>query len=67
MSKLVKHTMELIASAKTTDDAVKIISNANKQLSDKEAINVVKDLQDFIDGNMTISELEYWLKSRGLE
>ncbi len=67
MSKLVKHTMELVSNAKTTDDAVKIISNANKQLSENEAVNVVKDLQDFIDGNMTLSELEHWLKSRGLE
>ncbi len=66
MSTLVKETIALIADVKTSEEAINVISKKHKKLSKQEAVNVVKDLQDFMDGNMTISELDHWLKSRGL-
>lgn len=66
MSTLVKETIALIADVKTSEEAINVISKKYKKLSKKEAVNVVKDLQDFLDGKMKIKELDHWLKSRGL-
>lgn len=60
---------QLKALVETTDAATvdKTIADAFPKLSVKSAANVRKDVQDFIDGKMSESELSYYLNDYGLE
>lgn len=66
MTQLVENTIALCKFAKTTEDAAKAISAKYPKLSKKEAGNVAQDLKDFVDKKMGVSELDHWLKERGL-
>lgn len=66
MTQRIEKTIAIIAEAKTIDEAQVAIQNAHPQLSKKAALNVVKDLQDFMGKTMSISELDYRLAESGI-
>lgn len=66
MSNAVETIVELIKGTQNEQEAAQVISKHYQKLSEKEAANVVKDMKDFLAGNMKLSELNYWLQERGL-
>lgn len=66
MSKLVQTVTEVTKGAANMDAAKKALMDAYQHLSPREAENTVQDILDFAEGRMKESELEHWLKERGL-
>lgn len=65
METIIKQLKALVSSSDQIV-AAKAITDAFPQLSVKASINVCKDIQDFIDGKMSESELKYYLNQAGL-
>lgn len=65
MENIIKQLKALVSSsdAATADNA---ISEAFPKLSTKAASNVRKDVQDYIDGSMSESELTHYLNQAGV-
>ena len=66
MSTLVQKITNLLQNTKSMSEAVNILTSCYPQLSAKEAENTVKDIVDYANKEMQESELEHWLKNRGL-
>lgn len=65
MEKTIKTLRSLVSSAPASQ-ADQNIAEHFPQLSVKAASNVRKDVQDFINGKTTESELTHWLSVAGL-
>lgn len=59
-------TLQQIVSSSDAKTAENNISDTFKQISPREAVNVRKDVQDFIDGKMQESELTHYLNTHGI-
>tara|TARA_Y100001960_G_scaffold331799_1_gene430005 strand:+ start:13981 stop:14184 length:204 start_codon:yes stop_codon:yes gene_type:complete len=66
MSQLVQTVTEVTKGAANMDAAKKALMDAYQHLSPREAENTVQDILEFGQGKMKESELEHWLKERGL-
>jgi hypothetical protein len=66
MSTLVQSVTGLLQGTQSMAEAVQVLTTNFPQLSPKEAENTVKDVLDYANKEMQESELEHWLKSRGL-
>ena len=59
-------TLQQIVSSADAKTAEHTISDTFKQISPREAVNVRKDVQDFIDGKMQEPELTHYLNTHGI-
>lgn len=66
MSQLVQSVTGLLQGTQSMTEAVQVLTTNFPQLSAKEAENTVKDVVDYAKKEMQESELEHWLKSRGI-
>jgi hypothetical protein len=66
MSTLVQKVTTLLKDAQSVTEAVQVLTSTYPQLSPKEAESTVKDVVDFANKEMQESELEHWLKERGI-
>jgi L-serine deaminase len=66
MSKLVQSVTAVTNGASDMETAKKALMDAYQHLSPREAENTVQDILEFGQGKMKESELEHWLKERGL-
>tara|TARA_Y100001960_G_scaffold321323_1_gene395885 strand:- start:92332 stop:92535 length:204 start_codon:yes stop_codon:yes gene_type:complete len=66
MSTLVQKITTLLKDAQSMPEAVQVLTSNYPQLSAKEAENTVQDVMDFANQKMKASELDHWLKGRGI-
>tara|TARA_Y100000588_G_scaffold240585_2_gene254417 strand:+ start:37761 stop:37964 length:204 start_codon:yes stop_codon:yes gene_type:complete len=66
MSTLAQKITHLLLGTQSMAEAVQILTSHYPQLSVREAENTVKDIIDYGNQKMKESELEYWLKGRGI-
>jgi L-serine deaminase len=66
MSQLVQTVTAVTNGAADMETAKKALMDAYQHLSPREAENTVQDILEFGQGKMKESELEHWLKERGL-
>lgn len=66
MSNNVSKIKDLIVNVKTKEEAVSVIADAFKHISSATAKTIVLDIQDFIGGTMSESELSYRLDQAGI-
>lgn len=66
MTQRIENIMAIISETTTADEAAKAISDAHPKLSKKASENVVKDLQDFREQKISLSELDHYLQEAGL-
>lgn len=57
----------LLKSVSNLEEATTVIATNFSHLSPKAAVNVAKDIEDFSQHNMELSELDYRLKQAGVE
>ena len=66
MSQLVQSVTGLLQGTQSMTEAVQVLTTNFPQLSAKEAENTVQDVMDFANKKMKESELDHWLKGRGI-
>lgn len=65
MKKVIAELLVIVKNAKNEKAAAQSISHVLKKVSPTSALNIVRDVQDFIDEKITETELSLFLKQSG--